>query len=182
MEQDQQQPNQLNNTVDEYERREDQRKDIIHDGMTIMAEKIADMMGIEDQEEKAKMIEGYRTMMAGPQRMPSLMMSMPTVIPDSTCTTIGPAGEIITMDWTCILSHTYKHTYYPTTKTTKLVTYQGRVIDLDQAQTLHLVRFLDDMNKSKPGMYGNRPPKTFLDHPAIKELLANDGPSDDSAA
>jgi hypothetical protein len=111
------------------------------------------------------------------------MSSAPEVIPDSTCTTIGPAGEIITMDWTCILQRAYKHTYYPATKTTKLVTYQGRVIVLDQAQTLHLVRFLDDMNKSNPGLYGNRPPKTFLDRPEIKELLGNEsGQSNNPAA
>jgi hypothetical protein len=193
MEQDQN-PTTPHNPLEDYQRQEDQRQEIIHDGMTIMAEKMADMMGVEDPEDRAKMVEGYRTMMAGPSRMPFgvplQFPPVPRVTPQPCCTTTGPAGEIITMDWFCILQRTYKHTYYPATKTTKLVTYQGRVIDLDPAQTLHLVKYLDDLRKAEESQtvggfnpYGNRTPGEFLSHPAIKELLGDyDGPSNNPAA
>jgi hypothetical protein len=93
--------------------------------------------------------------------------------PPSTHTSEAPGGLLITMDWVCLLSRTFRQVFNTVTGTMRLDLYEGSHVDLDRDQTRALLQWMKDSSQSNnPYMSIGRQPKMLLDHPAVAALLA----------
>ena len=212
MEQDQEQPmehreqhktpdEEMKEYVDNLNRENQRTSEAIHDGFTIVAEKLADMLDVRDPEERFKLVEGYRalisTFMPRPVsiQMPGRPVAMypgamgmgpmpgipgPTKQPDPNCVTIeGKRKHIVLLDWVCILQRTFKLTFdieddQGDEFAAHLEFYHGGDLYLNRPQAKHLARYLNDLDQNggmMMGPYGNRSPKAFLALPVVQALI-----------
>jgi hypothetical protein len=207
MDQEQLNPQEAMKEYFEAQQKESERNsEAIHEGFTIIAEKLADMMDVRDPEERFKLVEGYRALIGTflPKPYPPIMsMSMPgrpvglspampsmgtgeyTKQPDPNCVTVeGKHKRIVILDWICILQRTFKLTFDIEEEdgfAAHLEFYNGSDLYLNRPQTKHLVRYLNDIdnNGGNPmGPYGNRSPKAFLALPQVQAFInEEDGPT-----
>ena len=183
-----QQPNNdMSNPMEEYQREIDRQDEAKHDAATIMAEKFGDIMGIEDPEERAKLVEGYRALFGGGpkfspspatyQMIPGMMPAKPEPLPDSCCTTVNDiGGDVVTLDWSCLLARVFKQVFHPSTNTSTLYLTKAYPLNLDKRQTRHLFKWLSAMKKhTETQPYGisagMRFPNVLLSHPAVVSII-----------
>ena len=186
MEQDQEQPmehreqhktpdEEMKEYVDNLNRENQRTSEAIHDGFTIVAEKMCDMLDVRDPEERFKLVEGYRALISTfiPKPMPIQMPGRPVAMypgamvmpgtpeptkPDPNCmsfVTISPKepslrGDdvpgIQLLDWVCILQRTFRLTFNIVSWDSKLDFYNGDSLELNRDQTKHLARYLNDLD------------------------------------
>lgn len=193
MEQDQEipmeQPGQPSSSpMDDYQREQDRIDEAKHEAATLYAEKMCDMMGIEGDDERVKMVEGFRAVFGGGPRFPSgpvMIPKQPPPIPDSCCV-VEKNGCIESLDWMCILSRTYKEVYHfrDSKMSCELFIYNKMgPVNLNHEQTVHQLKWLDAVRKWQAELnvssnpYGIsysgivRIPHDLLNHPAIQEFI-----------
>lgn len=201
MEQPQQpktQEEEMKEYVDNLNRESERTSEAIHDGFTIVAEKLADMMDVRDPEERFKLVEGYRALISTfiPKPVPiSMMPGRPVPMypgamgmgpitaikqPDPNCVTVeGKREHIVLLDWICILQRTFKLTFdikdgQGDEFAAHLEFYNGGDLYLNRPQAKHLVRYLNDLDQNggmMMGPYGNSSPKAFLTLPIVQALI-----------
>lgn len=203
--QDQEQPQQhktpdeeMKEYVDNLNRENQRTSEAIHDGFTIVAEKLADKLDVRDPEERFKLVEGYRALISTfipkpmPIQMPGRPVAMypgamvmpgtpePTKQPDPNCVTVeGKRKHIVLLDWVCILQRTFKLTFdieddQGDEFAAHLEFYHGGDLYLNRLQAKHLARYLNDLDQNggmMMGPYGNRLPKAFLALPVVQALI-----------
>jgi hypothetical protein len=89
---------------------------------------------------------------------------------EAVCVSRTPSGTIEVLDWVCLLSRTFRQTFNPFRGTIRLELYHGQTIELDKAQTRHLVNYLDK-SEGDSGFVYRRSPRPFLDQPEVNALI-----------
>lgn len=165
-----------NQEPEDFLSEEDRRTEAIHDGMTVMAERMADMLGIEGIDERSKMVDGFRSIFESPKMsfkpLPPQSFVLPSLPPSTpSChTSTTPGGQLVTYDWYCLLSRTYRQTFSPQTNTCILDLYHGQSIRLDASQTKSLFKYINSIPASGFAQQYRRP-DDLLAHPAVKKII-----------
>lgn len=165
------------NPMEEYRRELDRQDEAKHDAATIMAEKFCNILGVEGDEERAKMVEGYRAVFAGGPRFPVGLSPTPKMVtpPDPICTTEEANGDLVTYDWYCLLSRLYKQVVHKD-GTCSIYCYGKQLpIKLTNEQTRSMLRYVQQLSDVPAGAYfGPQPtrvPVTLLAHPLVKSII-----------
>lgn len=171
--------------VTAYRKEEADKSKAIADGFSIMGEGLCTLLKIKDVKKKARLIAGYKALSSSffPSQPPTPPFMYGGVVnvpqrppsPPMSCCTTEEDGVVVTLDWYCLLSRTYKQEFFPAHKNCILYLYSGQEVDLDKEQTLSLLKYISALDQSGQLSSMNRSPRGLLDHPAVKALLeAND--------